>query len=47
MSVADNIRYGCTTPLTQEEVEAAAKQANAHEFVMNLPQGYETVVTDK
>lgn len=29
---------------TQEEIEAAAKAANAHEFIVNLPDGYATVV---
>jgi ATP-binding cassette subfamily B protein len=32
---------------TQEEVEAAAVAANAHEFIMRLPQGYETVVGER
>lgn len=44
-SVADNIRLGLNdVPL--EAVVAAAKQANAHEFIMSLPQGYETPVGD-
>lgn len=40
-SVYDNIRYG-KPDATREEVIAAAKNANAHEFIMSLPQGYET-----
>jgi len=32
---------------SQAEVEAAAKDANAHEFISQLPQGYDTLVTDK
>lgn len=40
-SVYDNIRYG-KPDATREEVIAAAKNANAHEFIMSLSQGYET-----
>ena len=48
-SVRRNICYGLDEedgiPLeerpTQEEIEEAAKQANAHEFIMALPQGYD------
>ncbi|MBI3126026.1 MAG: ABC transporter ATP-binding protein [Candidatus Tectomicrobia bacterium] len=45
-SVGDNIRYG-KPDAGQEEVEAAARMANAHAFVMELPKGYETVVGDR
>ena len=38
-SVEDNIRYGKTTA-SLAEVEAAAKAAHAHEFIMKLPDGY-------
>ena len=31
---------------TDEEIEAAAKLANAHEFIRRLPDGYETMLTD-
>jgi ATP-binding cassette, subfamily B, bacterial len=40
-TVADNIRYGKGNA-SQEEIIAAAKQANAHEFIMALPDGYDT-----
>lgn len=36
--------YGRSMRCTQEEIEAAAKAANAHEFIVNLPDGYATVV---
>lgn len=40
-TVADNIRYG-KLDATDDEVINAAKQANAHEFIMSLPNGYNT-----
>jgi ATP-binding cassette subfamily B protein len=40
-TVADNIRYG-KLDATQEEIVAAAKGANAHDFIMSLPDGYDT-----
>lgn len=45
-SVYDNILYG-RLDATREEVEAAAKAANAHEFIMQLPNGYETMLGDR
>lgn len=44
-SVEDNIRYGKTTA-SLAEVEAAAKAAHAHEFIMKLPNGYQTHLGD-
>ena len=43
-TVADNIRYG-NLEATQEQIEEAAKLANAHEFITRLPNGYDTVIT--
>lgn len=40
-SIADNLRYG-RPDATDAEVEAAARAANAHDFIMALPHGYET-----
>ncbi len=40
-TVYDNIRYG-KPDATREEVIEAAKNANAHDFIMSLPNGYET-----
>ncbi|MCB9965800.1 MAG: ATP-binding cassette domain-containing protein [Rhodospirillales bacterium] len=42
-TVAQNIGYG-RTGATQPEIEAAAKMAAAHDFIENLPLGYETVL---
>ncbi|KAJ6981245.1 ABC transporter B family member 26 [Populus alba x Populus x berolinensis] len=46
MDISSNIRYGCTRDITQEDVEWAAKQAYAHEFISSLPNGYKTIVDD-
>ncbi len=40
-TVADNIRYG-KPQATFEEIVEAAKNANAHDFIMSLPDGYDT-----
>lgn len=40
-TIADNIRYG-KPDATMEEVVEAAKNANAHEFIMSFPDGYDT-----
>jgi subfamily B ATP-binding cassette protein MsbA len=45
-SVADNIRYG-RLDATQAEIAAAARQANAEEFILDLPQGYDTPVGER
>lgn len=42
-TVADNIRYG-RLDATQEEIVEAAKKANAHEFILELPDGYQTYI---
>jgi ATP-binding cassette, subfamily B, bacterial len=41
--VGDNIAYG-RPDATSEEVEAAARLADAHDFIVGLPQGYDTVL---
>lgn len=45
-SLMENIRYG-NTCATDEEVIAAAKRANAHEFIIKLPQTYESLVGER
>ncbi|KAG2437746.1 hypothetical protein HYH02_011122 [Chlamydomonas schloesseri] len=47
-SIAANIAYGMEhAPPSPADIEEAARAANAHDFIMSLPQGYETQVTDK
>jgi len=45
-SAKDNIKFG-NTSATDEEIINAAKIANAHEFLSNLPDGYETVIGER
>jgi subfamily B ATP-binding cassette protein MsbA len=45
-SVYDNILYG-RLDATKEEIEEAAKAANAHDFIMELPNGYNTMLGDR
>lgn len=45
-SIAENIAYGYPTA-TREEVIAAARVANAHRFIMNFPDGYDTEVGER
>src|SRR5699024_2158713 len=45
-SIAVNIRMG-NPHATDEEVVAAAKAANAHDFIMDLPEGYDTLVGER
>jgi ATP-binding cassette, subfamily B, bacterial len=46
LSIAENIAYG-RPGASHRDIEAAARAANAHEFVERLPEGYETVVGER
>jgi ATP-binding cassette subfamily B protein len=46
VSVADNIAYG-RPGATREEIVAAAQAASAHDFVVRLPDGYDTVIGER
>lgn len=45
-SIRENIAYG-KPDATNEEIEAAAKQANAHDFILGFPEGYDTLVGER
>ena len=45
-TVGENISYG-KEDATQEEIEEAAKAANAHQFILELPDGYDTLVGER
>ena len=45
-TVAENIAYGCIDA-EREEVELAARRANAHDFIMAFPDGYQTLVGER
>ena len=45
-SIRENIKYG-TTVHTEDEVIEAAKKANAHDFVLSFPEGYDTIVGER
>ncbi|HEM5295465.1 TPA: ABC transporter ATP-binding protein [Streptococcus suis] len=44
-TIADNIRFGDES-ISQEMVETAARATHIHDFIVSLPEGYETFVTD-
>jgi ATP-binding cassette subfamily B protein len=47
-SIFANIAYGANRPdVTLEEVEAAARAANAHDFIVAFPEGYQTAVGER
>ncbi len=45
-TIKENILYGHHSA-TEKEVEEAAKQANAHDFIIDFPEGYETIVGER
>jgi subfamily B ATP-binding cassette protein MsbA len=46
-TVRANIAYGLDDRYSQEDIEAAARAANAHDFILRLPEGYDTVLGDR
>jgi subfamily B ATP-binding cassette protein MsbA len=46
-TVRSNIAYGASERFTDEQVAAAARAANAHGFIAELPQGYDTVLGER
>src|SRR5207253_5502092 len=45
-SIASNVAYG-SPQATRDEIEAAARAANAHEFIVALPKGYDTMIGER
>ncbi|OLC42193.1 MAG: hypothetical protein AUH43_23180 [Acidobacteria bacterium 13_1_40CM_65_14] len=45
-SIASNVAYG-SPQATRDEIEAAARAANAHEFIAALPKGYDTMIGER
>jgi ABC-type multidrug transport system fused ATPase/permease subunit len=45
-TIADNIKYG-NLSATQDDIEKAAKKANAHNFIKSLPRGYNTLIGER
>merc|ERR1712025_1553919 len=48
-TIRENIAYGAENPdlVTNEEIEYAAKEANAHDFITNFPEKYQTLVGER
>jgi len=46
-TIAENIILGCDFPVQQTDLEVAAKLANAHDFIMSFPEGYNTQVGER
>ncbi|HMP43429.1 MAG TPA: ATP-binding cassette domain-containing protein, partial [Roseiflexaceae bacterium] len=46
-TIAENIAFGAGGNASREQIEAAARQAQAHDFIMGFPDGYETVVGER
>jgi ATP-binding cassette subfamily B protein len=46
LTIAENIRYGCTDA-TDDQVEAAARAARVHDVIMSFPEGYDTVMAER
>jgi subfamily B ATP-binding cassette protein MsbA len=46
-TVRNNIAYGAEGRFTAEQIERAARAANAHEFIAALPQGYDTILGER
>jgi ATP-binding cassette subfamily B protein len=46
-TVAENIAFGAAGQATREQIERAAREAQAHDFIMALPDGYDTVIGER
>jgi ATP-binding cassette subfamily B protein len=46
-TLAENIAFGAAGNATREQIEQAAREAQAHDFIMQFPQGYDTLVGER
>jgi ATP-binding cassette subfamily B protein len=46
-TLAENIAFGAAGNATHEQIERAAREAQAHDFIMQFPQGYDTLVGER
>lgn len=46
-SIAENISFGAPENVTREQIEQAAREAQAHDFIMETPDGYDTVIGER
>lgn len=46
-TIAENIAFGAPGTATQEQIERAAREAQAHDFIMSFPDGYQTVIGER
>ncbi len=46
-TIAENIAFGTRASVTQAEIETVAREAQAHEFIMSFPEGYETMIGER
>ena len=46
-SIKENILFGCSSPVNEDKIIEAAKKANAHEFIADFPEGYNTIVGER
>ncbi|KAK9235080.1 P-loop containing nucleoside triphosphate hydrolase protein [Lipomyces kononenkoae] len=46
-SIKENVQLGTTEPVTDEQIYAVCQQANIHDFIMSLPDGYDTLCGSK
>ena len=46
-TIAENIAFGASGNATREEIEWAARQAQAHDFILSFPDGYDTIIGER